>query len=726
MLELIVLSAAVIGNLALAILVSAKNPRKPVNRNFAFFAVSFAVWAVINYISLHPVLFDQLFWIRLVMVTVAFQCMYLLLLANVFPANVPFYRGLNKFVVLPGIIIAVLALSPWLFTGVNYDSGSPQPEPGPAMLLFVPYVVTTIILSPIILIRRFLHSTGRTKEHIRLALIGIVLTFAMLFITNFIVVLVFRNSSLVAFSPILSLIFTASFAYGMIRRQLFDVRLIVARFVAYLLLLIVAGGIYGSLTVALSFFVLGIQPSVIQVLASTAIVGVLILFVQPLRQFLNRITRAIFYQDAYDTKNVLDRLAAVLVRSTNTDVVANNSMSILQEALKSEYITMILIDKTPQNEPRFIRVGEAKDGLSRITSLKFLADAPRIIVVDSVEKPTDRVHARLEEADVSVVARLEALGEVIGYCFFGYKTSGSAYSQQDIDLIRIACDEFAVAMQNALRFEQIQAFNSTLQQRIEEATKELRTNNAQLQRLDEAKDEFVSMASHQLRTPLTSVKGYISMVLEGDMGKITPTQRQVLGEAYTSSERMVHLINDFLNVSRLQTGKFMLELHAVDLSKIVVKEVESLQTTAKSRDLSIVYRKPSYFPTLYLDEGKIRQVLMNFIDNAIYYSHSGMKIEVKLEVVGGEVVVTVRDEGIGVPKEEQVHLFSKFFRASNARKQRPDGTGVGLFLAKKVVVAHGGKIIFESAEGKGSVFGFRLPIKKLSVRPKDDSDKLDN
>ena len=129
-----------------------------------------------------------------------------------------------------------------------------------------------------------------------------------------------------------------------------------------------------------------------------------------------------------------------------------------------------------------------------------------------------------------------------------------------------------------------------------------------------------------------------------------------------------------------------------------------------------------------LDEGKIRQVIMNFADNALYYSRSGMAIQVSLGIEGKEVLFTVKDTGIGVPKEEQARLFTKFYRASNARKQRPDGTGVGLYLAKRVIVEHGGTVIFSSSEGKGSTFGFALPLEKLRARDTADqlNDKPDN
>jgi signal transduction histidine kinase len=280
-------------------------------------------------------------------------------------------------------------------------------------------------------------------------------------------------------------------------------------------------------------------------------------------------------------------------------------------------------------------------------------------------------------------------------------------------VLRTIADELVIAIQNALSIQEVKDLNAHLEQRIDAATKELRASNAQLQKLDEAKDEFISMASHQLRTPLTSIKGYVSMLMDGDVGEVSKEQKHLLEEAFMSSERMVRLIGDFLNVSRLQTGKFVIDKHPVDLGKIVGDEVESLKTNAEVRGLKFMFKKSKNIPKLNLDESKIQQVIMNFCDNAIFYSKDNSKIVVELAVVDNYVQFTVKDSGIGVPATEQDQLFTKFFRATNARKQRPDGTGVGLFLAKKVIDAHDGKIVFESQEGKGSTFGFRLPIKKV-------------
>jgi signal transduction histidine kinase len=237
-----------------------------------------------------------------------------------------------------------------------------------------------------------------------------------------------------------------------------------------------------------------------------------------------------------------------------------------------------------------------------------------------------------------------------------------------------------------------------------------RRNRNKIKRVDKAKDDFIAMASHQLRTPLTSIKGYISMLLEGDFGKLTAEQRRVLGEAYLSSERMAFIIGDFLDLSRLQTGNFELQKTPIRLDEILNSEISQLKTMADSYNIKLIYNPTANLPITNCDQSKMRQVMMNLIDNAIFYSHAGGQVEIGLYQKDKNIIFTVRDYGIGVPRAERPRLFEKFFRASNARQARPDGTGVGLYMARKVIIAHGGSIIFESHENSGSTFGFRLPI----------------
>lgn len=299
------------------------------------------------------------------------------------------------------------------------------------------------------------------------------------------------------------------------------------------------------------------------------------------------------------------------------------------------------------------------------------------------------------------VVKLTARGHLVGLMVVGLMsdTLTSGISSNDQDLINRLGSAVGIALDNKLLLEE----NARV-------LKQLQKSNDKLKALDQIKNEFLSMASHQLRTPLTSIKGYVSMVLEGDAGSLTTQQHKLLQESFNSSERMVRLISDFLNVSRLQTGKFAIEKTSFNLKEVVKQEVSNLEIIAGSHDIKLKLKVADGNYPIIADESKIRQVIMNFVDNAIYYSHPSSTIIVNLEKIKDQAALTVVDTGIGVPKDEQAKLFTKFFRAQNARKQRPDGTGVGLFLAQRVISAHKGSIIFSSTEGQGSTFGFKLPL----------------
>jgi len=173
----------------------------------------------------------------------------------------------------------------------------------------------------------------------------------------------------------------------------------------------------------------------------------------------------------------------------------------------------------------------------------------------------------------------------------------------------------------------------------------------------------------------------------------------------------VGLISDLLNASRLTTGKFVIDYVDCEAVSMVEDEIRQLKSHAAAKGIGLVFKKPR-FKTLpvVIDEAKTRQVVMNYIDNAIYYTQRG-SVTVELTKTDNTFSIQVTDTGIGVPKGSEKHLFTKFFRAGNAQQVRPDGTGLGLYLAKRVVEDQGGRVIFNSEEGKGSVFGFELPIR---------------
>ncbi|MEI7917831.1 MAG: ATP-binding protein [Candidatus Saccharibacteria bacterium] len=612
---------------------------------------------------------------------------------------------------LIGIISFVIAIAtPLVVDSVKIEESSNVIVGGKMydLLNIVLSIITVIIISN--LVRKYFTVDRKSKKQVIFVIVGAVLYALFNVIFNVVLPSInaayYKYDSFGDFSFILFLLLTS---YAIIRHHLFDVKLAIVRSVTYVFVLVSLACLYLDIV----FIISGIfdrelaSPGQI---ATGVVTSLILAFVfQPLKRFFDKVTNKIFYKDNYNTDDFFTRVNESLTSTTDLRNLLEQIAHEIGNTLKSEQ-TFFYINT---DNDHYVSAGtQHHRQLPKADAEKLgeLCGKSGDIVIASMLEPEDEVRRLLLSHRIELILPLVESNKIIGYLCLGDHRSNSGYTNRDVKALNAVSDEIAIAIQNALAVQEIREFNSTLQQRIENATKELRSSNSALRHLDKTKDEFVGMASHQLRTPLTSVKGYISMVLEGDAGKVSDMQRKFLEEAFMSSERMVRLIDDFLNVSRIQNGKFIIDKHEVDLSKVVEQEIDSLTPSAKMRNMKFVYDTPTDIPAVSVDEGKLRQVIMNFADNALYYSHDNTKIVINLSVQDKDIVFTVKDTGIGIPLSEQGQLFTKFYRASNARKQRPDGTGVGLYLAKKIIDAHGGKVIFLSIEGKGSMFGFRIPI----------------
>lgn len=241
--------------------------------------------------------------------------------------------------------------------------------------------------------------------------------------------------------------------------------------------------------------------------------------------------------------------------------------------------------------------------------------------------------------------------------------------------------------------------------RLEAALKEL-------EKLDKAKSEFISMASHQLRTPLSAIKGYISMMIEGSYGKVSGKMLKRLQNVYQSNERLIRLINDLLNISKIDLGKIELEKEPTQVEDLIQSCYEEMKIRAEEKGLRFVFKKPKMLlPKIEIDPLKIREVILNLIDNAIRYTQKG-EITIKLQMVNGKLQISIKDTGEGLTKEEQKEIFTGFVRGSAGLSYFIEGAGLGLYVAKKFIELHGGKIWAESeGKDKGSTFYVELPIK---------------
>ena len=721
------------GTVALALLVLGfvvllSNVRSRVNRLFFAFTASVSVWVAAAYVS-NNVNYPPI---------VSLVGNYFVFAFSYFSGS--FFLWLTTYIVrsqrtakvlrwlsAPIVAVGLISASPLVVAGVSRQDSVYAVEFGPLTAAYAIMLVGQLVLALVLLARGMKQASGNHRKRLKVILRSMTIALPVLIITQFVAPAITGSFAITDIGIIAMVLPVVGLYYSVVKHGLFDIRLAAVRTMVYACVLVTLSIVYYVLVYAVSLiFSPGGDGSHAQLnIPSLGIVVLLAYLFQPVKRFFDKLTDGIFYRQDYNTDDFYARINRELNATTKLRSLLQRAITEISSTLKAEHGHFFL----RYGDERSVTVGIGHYTRLSSTDLaeidRYLAIHGRGVVVEELLSEGDALHDIMHKYRLGIILPLSMNEKPIGYLLLGISKVRN-YTQRDIRLLETISDELVIAIQNALSIQEVEEINETLQQRIDDATKELRTSNRQLQKLDEAKDEFVSMASHQLRTPLTSVKGYISMVLEGDVGDITPMQRKLLEEAFTSSERMVHLINDFLNVSRLQTGKFMLDARATDLAKVVGQEVDALQAVAASRNLKLHYRAPARLPQLYIDEGKIRQVIMNFIDNAIYYSREHTTITIRLARDDGDMLLEVHDTGIGVPIAEQAHLFTKFFRATNARKQRPDGTGVGLFLAKKVITSHGGHMVFSSVEGEGSVFGFRLPIKKLLEAPARSADELEN
>ncbi len=229
------------------------------------------------------------------------------------------------------------------------------------------------------------------------------------------------------------------------------------------------------------------------------------------------------------------------------------------------------------------------------------------------------------------------------------------------------------------------------------------------EKIDQMKSEFVLLTSHQLRTPATAVKGFISMLLDGYAGKLAAKQKQLIEAAYDENERQISVINSILDVAKLEAGEMALVRKMAEVSSIIEASVAGQASLLASRSQRLDVVKPKRLVNLWIDPDKLRLVFDNFIHNAIKYSPPDSTITVRLKQSPERTIIQVTDQGIGIARQDLHRLFKRFSRIANSQTANIQGAGLGLYLADKLVAMHGGKIEVQSREGHGTTFTIVLP-----------------
>ena len=441
------------------------------------------------------------------------------------------------------------------------------------------------------------------------------------------------------------------------------------------------------------------------------------------------------------TLSLLRQLYEITTLTLETDELARRLVESIRTTLNFRFVGMLVVDKTrenlipfaasfPQNARESIPKEHIKTSIplssrSNIytTALQNKAkqqteDLSAILSPFIKESPLQRKSTRVQ---TTLVYPLLTENKELGVLTFALRKQAKDLSFFERESIASLVNVAAVALDKALLYEALRNANVQLQTSIQKETEQrkelegltgkLEKTNAELKILDEAKSEFVSIASHQLRTPLTAIKGYISMILEGTYGKLPIKQQKPVSNIYESNERLIRLVNDLLNISRIESGKIKMEWEKAQLQKVTQSVIDELQIKAKEKNLKLTLKKPkTTLPLFSMDIAKVRNIILNIIDNAIHYTEKG-SITVNLQSQKENVLITITDTGEGMSAEELGQLFESFSRGRAGNKMWTEGAGLGLYIAHQFVQMHKGKIWADSpGKGKGSIFSIQLPV----------------
>lgn len=469
----------------------------------------------------------------------------------------------------------------------------------------------------------------------------------------------------------------------------------------------------------------------------------------PLFQRSNRYLEERILYGKYPPSKALEELSI----KTSTELETEKILKIIKDAIvkvTGSERTLIVIyrlnkkGETSQSPEIIIKDGDiGPDFISKIDSViqGLPPSSQSIVSTRDIEMAFDQKKGKSIISSLRKYRMIVSLGKISGnkgIIILGKKASMEPYTVQDTDFLKSMRHISSTALERAILYHEVRRFNVTLQQKVDQATSDLKERNQELQdlymnleELYQKEKDLMDIAGHELRTPASILKTNLYL-LKNRLMKQYPTSdkdekiAKYLDRLVESTERQIRLVNTFLESARIENKKFDLNFETADFAELITKAVEDVQHQADEKNLRIIYTPPAKKLFIDMDALRIREVIDNLLSNAVKYTTKGY-VEVKITETNDMVSCSVKDTGIGIKESDIPILFKKFSRVSShiedsdEKLVRPGGTGLGLFVSKNVIDAHKGHISVESEFGKGSTFTFEIPKKQsipaFSMRP---------
>lgn len=703
-------------NLLAALFVFQNNPKSATNRLYGILSVTISFWLVVLYLSLEQALSEHyLYFARLSIFLATPMNFFFFLLARTLPAV---ELSLSKKWFWSGIVFTLLvmaiSISPLAFTGVRILDGALKVIPGIGMIPFALHAFISTVLAGYALVTKIRNAKRRAEQQqLWFFMLGIVIMLSLLFFTVLIPVLFFNNDSTVILAPLYTLIFLLLTGYSIVKHGLLDIRFILARAVAFLIFLLFFAAVYALVTILIfqEIFAVSMEtPLFIGLFVFLA--GAMLLF-QPLQELLRRLTDRFFFKWQYDGDVLLSDLTRIMVTSLDLDTITQKILEILLREMRITKGAFLVLDGHRITESKSIGYDNSSLASQELESLfhQHRATADHFAFEDLSEGPLKDLFRRL---DIMFAVPIKVENVEVAILILGPKLSGEIYYDRDVNVLKIFASESGIAIQNAEAYTQIKRFSEKLEKRVEERTSDLKESQkrelAEAREVARLKDEFVFLATHELRTPITAIRGFLELTSEASENFPKDVKENFLAISQASNH-LNQLVNDLLEIARSESGALTINVSPENLLPIVEGVLHEVASLIKQKEI-LLQTNFRQIPLVSCDAAKVKEVLTNLIGNAVKYNREKGTIAINIFRHPNEntVMFEIRDNGYGIPKDQQEKIFQKFFRAKTKGTQEVLGTGLGLFLTRVLVEKMGGQISFSSVEQQGTTFTFSLPV----------------
>jgi len=757
-------------NLFLGVVIFLNGRNKKINIVYSLNIVAIISWvvAMILYRSAPPEM--NLFWCAILYITPTFIASSFLYFTYIFPSqkdkNVPL-KSLLIFAI-NGLIVAMVAIPGLIIKEVNVRPGI-EKEIIFTKLYWLYFLYTAEFFSYgfIRLFKKYLKGVGIERLQILYLLLGYALAANFAFVTNLIMPWIgffFLNWLGQAFT----IIMVAFTSYAILKYRFMDIRIVARKTFIYFGIAAFAYGIFYLITWIYDI-AFGSVWSPSAYLAGIIVAPLFILMFYVIDRRLKTFANRHFFVSLYNYQETINKLIDELNHYIDLDKIIGLIVDTIIKTMQLDRAGVLIADlKTSPVQYRIAKVigFNEQNGISLVQD-SFLTkhlqkiqkplvrDEFLLLSRDSQEAKERESFAKLfehmEYIEASICLPLMSSDKLIGIIVLGAKISGDAYTKEDLDLLNTLSKQAGIAIDNALLYQETKNFNTALKSEVQKATAEIQAGKAkvesalvvekqareELQHLNQAKTEFLNLASHQLRTPTSVIKGVASMMKGGSFNGFPEDKKKTFIEGlYEKSLKLEDIINDILNASEMTSTKFKLTLEragSVDPETLIGEIVKGFEPKLIERQIELnIEVKDKPLPKIFCQQEFLKEALSNLIENAIKYTPSEKsdrysrdirqgkaQINVSVYKKDEDVIFEVKDNGIGIPKEEISGLFKKFQRGSNARNMYTDGSGLGLYIVKEIIEGHGGKVWVESELNKGSVFFVSLPItpaKEINIK----------